>query len=110
MTKIVGGAILVGGWPLLEAGLKLSNSYQRTMLAVALPAMAQVASTLGACIAQLTARYTVRVSVWLIPVPLWAWASATITVSAMAGIAMKRAVSIGCYSSRGAGHGGEGLQ
>ncbi len=39
------------------------------MLAVALPAMAQVASVLGAGIAQLTARYTVRVSVWLIPGP-----------------------------------------
>ena len=67
------------------------------MLAVALPAMAQVVSALGACIAQLTARYTVRVSVGLIPLPLWAWASPAITASAMAGIAMKRA-------------GGEGLQ
>jgi hypothetical protein len=81
------------------------------MLAVALPAMAQVPSTLGVvCVAQLTARYTVRVSVWLIPVPLWAWASPAITASAMAGIAMKRAVSIGRYSSLGAGQGGEGLQ
>lgn len=55
-TGIVGGAIRVRGWPFLEAGLTFELLLQRTTLAGALPARAQVASMLAAGVAQLTAR------------------------------------------------------